>query len=159
MSSIRPFLLGVITGAGALYLLDPVMGRTRRKQAADQAIGAAHTAQDQIAGKVTQAGDRAMGAISEALPDEAPANDQTLVAKVRSEVLGNADWADYSLNVDAADGVVTLRGEVASIDHRDAIVEAVEGVTGVEQVSSLLHLPGETPENVKPSRRPPARTR
>jgi osmotically-inducible protein OsmY len=159
VSTIKPFLLGVAVGAGALYLLDPVMGRTRRSKAADQVISGAHSAQDQVSGTLDLATDKVMGTVADALPDSKPENDQALTAKVRSEVLGDADWRDYTINVDAADGVVTLRGEVRTPEHRDAIAEAVGKVTGVSDVENLLHLPGQQPQNTQPSVKASGRSR
>jgi osmotically-inducible protein OsmY len=163
MGNVTSFLLGAITGAGVMYLVDPKAGRQRRDAAATQlrlsaerAQESADAAQQTVSGKLDHATDKLTGAVADALPDEQPANAVTLVAKVRSEVLGN--WSQYAINVDAAEGIVTLRGEVDPA-HRDAIAEAVEGVTGVDEVENLLHAPGEEPTNVTASRRASATKR
>jgi osmotically-inducible protein OsmY len=178
MGNVTSFLLGAITGAGVMYLVDPKAGRQRRDAAATQlrlsaeraqesadaaaatatekAQAAVGSAQQTVSGKLDHATDKLTGAVADALPDEQPANAVTLVAKVRSEVLGN--WSQYAINVDAAEGIVTLRGEVDPA-HRDAIAEAVEGVTGVDEVENLLHAPGEEPTNVTASRRASATKR
>jgi osmotically-inducible protein OsmY len=153
MSHISSFLLGAIAGAGAVYVFDPESGATRRKLAMDRVRKTGTTAQDAVAGKLDLATDRAMGTIADALPDDKPENDQTLVSKIRSEVLGAAEYRAYTINVDAADGAVALRGLVDSTAHRDAIAEAVEKVTGVESVENLLHLPGEPAPNTEAARR------
>jgi osmotically-inducible protein OsmY len=169
MGNVTSFLLGAITGAGVMYLVDPKAGRQRRDAAATQlrlsaeraqesadAAAATATEKAQAAVGSAQQTDKLTGAVADALPDEQPANAVTLVAKVRSEVLGN--WSQYAINVDAAEGIVTLRGEVDPA-HRDAIAEAVEGVTGVDEVENLLHAPGEEPTNVTASRRASATKR
>ena len=152
MGALVPFLLGAATGAGITYVLDPDMGAARRKQAVDKVRGTAHSAQDEVSGRLDQATDKLMGSVAESLPDSPPANEQTLVAKVRSEVLGDPRWQGRTINVEASGGTVTLRGEVDDEKQRDALVEAVEGVSGVDAVESLLHLPGEDPPNVSAPR-------
>lgn len=152
MGALVSFLLGAVTGAGITYVLDPDMGRTRRKYAMDKVRGASNSAQDEVTGRLDQATDKLMGTVAEALPESPPPNEQTLVAKVRSEVLGDPRWRDRTINVDAAGGTVTLRGQVDDAEQRDALVEAVDGVTGVDRVESLLHLPGEEPPNIRAPR-------
>lgn len=127
------------------------------EHAGDAARKAGLSAQEKISGRLDQANDKLFGAVADALPDDKPANEQALVAKVRSEVLGDPRWKDRTINVDAAGGTVTLRGEVESAKQRDALVEAVEGVTGVDEVESLLHLPGEPAPNTEASRTAPTR--
>ncbi len=153
MSNLTSFLLGAVTGAGAMYVLDPDRGATRRTMAMDRVRKRAGNAQDNVSGTLDMVTDRAMGAVADALPDRKPENDQTLVSKIRSEVLGAADYRGYTINVDAADGCVTIRGQVDDPAHRDAIAEAVGGVTGVEDVQNLLHLPGEPAPNTEAARR------
>jgi len=68
-------------------------------------------------------------------------DDATLVDRVESQLFRDADVPKGGINVDAADGVVTLRGEVDApmIEEIAVRVAAVEGVTRVE---NLLHPPG-----------------
>ncbi len=76
-----------------------------------------------------------------------PENDHVLVDKVRSEVFGRRHDVATHVSVDAANGVVTLRGE---LDDPGAITElelAVRQVNGVEDVINLLHRPGEPAAN------------
>jgi BON domain len=67
--------------------------------------------------------------------------DATLVDRVESQLFRDDDVPKGDINVDAADGVVTLRGEVdaAMIEEIGVRAAAVEGVTRVE---NLLHPPG-----------------
>jgi len=80
-------------------------------------------------------GDPAL-AMAVAYPDDA-----TLVARVESELYRDPEVPKGRMNLDAASGVVTLRGEVepAWVDEVAARVAAVEGVVRVE---NLLHPPG-----------------
>jgi hypothetical protein len=68
-------------------------------------------------------------------------DDGTLVDRVESQLFRDDDVPKGDINVDAADGVVTLRGEVdaAMIEEIAVRAAAVEGVTRVE---TLLHPPG-----------------
>ena len=82
-----------------------------------------------------------------------PRSDQVLLDKVRSEVLGRHPRIAHQMNIDAADGVITLRGEIDDIAEADALLAALRGVAGVEDVISLLHGPGQAAPNKAPARR------
>jgi osmotically-inducible protein OsmY len=163
MTPLTAFALGAVAGAGAMYVLDPAAGRSRRDAATDQLrataevatdkLGAtADAAQDRVSGTLDHVTNKVTGAVAGALPDSKPANDHVLADKVRSEVLGRDELSGLGISVDAAQGVVTLRGEVPSSDLRDDLEDAVGKVTGVDEVANLLHLPGETPSNAIDSR-------
>ncbi len=148
-----PAMLGA-AGAGAVlaYFLDPQLGRTRRVRTKDQVAGmfrrTAKRTERKAEQKAQWAQDRAHGLIYEAThSDQPPENDATLVAKVRSEVLGAEDLQRYTINVDAHDGVVTLRGQVESSADIQRVGDATARVTGVREVESYLHLPGQVPPN------------
>lgn len=115
-------------GALAMYFLDPEKGRTRRAQVQD---------------KVTKIRTKGSGVVGAQRQEAPPANDQTLAAKIESEVLGKAEYPKGSINVNVEYGVVYLRGEVPSQDAKSAIEQDVRKVTGVVDVENLLHLPGE----------------
>ena len=151
----RWLIVGTIVGAVARHFTDPELGRTRRVKAKDMAAArvrrplrkAADTAQK----KATMAEDRAAGMAHEATTsqaDQQPEDDRALVDKVRSEALGGEDWRPYTINVNALDGVVTLRGQVDSSVKIEQAIKAVQGVAGVRSVESYLHLPGEEPPNL-----------
>jgi mycoredoxin len=96
--------------------------------------------------------DRAVGAahqLARTEADEWPENDAVLVDKIRSEVLGGPEWSPYTINVDAARGVVALRGQVDRPEQVDELEERVRNVPGVREVHSYLHLPGNEPPNVE----------
>ena len=69
-------------------------------------------------------------------------NDATLVAKVESEVFRDTEVPSGSVNVNAENGVVVLRGQLESEQLIDQLVAKVRKVQGVQDVESLLHLPG-----------------
>lgn len=76
-------------------------------------------------------------------------DDRTLVDRVRSEALGGPEYSGETINVDAVEGVVTLRGQLASQDRIGDVVARVRTVAGVRDVVNLLHLPG-TPAPYEP---------
>jgi osmotically-inducible protein OsmY len=79
-------------------------------------------------------------------------DDQTLKAKVESEVFRGTEAPKKDVNVNVELGVVYLRGELEDqslIEELEQRVRAVQGVNGVE---NLLHTPGtEAPSHTKPS--------
>jgi osmotically-inducible protein OsmY len=74
-------------------------------------------------------------------------DDQTLKARVESELFG-PEFPKGSVVVDVADGVVTLRGEVARPDEIKRIEAEAAEVPGVAGVVNLLHVPGRPAPNV-----------
>jgi hypothetical protein len=62
-----------------------------------------------------------------------------------------------SINVNACDGVVELRGEVRSADQVAALGEQAAAIAGVRRVENLLHTPGTPPKHAPP--RDPAEVR
>jgi osmotically-inducible protein OsmY len=74
-------------------------------------------------------------------------DDETLVARVRSEALRDARVRPGEVNIDAYEGCVTLRGQVESEDVMHGLVRAVRHIEGVTAVRSYLHLPGTLPPN------------
>lgn len=146
--------LSFAAGAAAAYFLDPERGRTRRVQTKDQVAGAVRRQRRQLERQVNQKSDyltdRAKGLAHEIGRQEdtqAPDEDRTLVDKVRSEVLGAEEFQPYTINVDATDGVVVLRGQMDRPDQIRALRDAVTKVPGVRDVESFLHLPGTPPPN------------
>lgn len=79
-------------------------------------------------------------------------NDPALANKVRSEVLGGARFKSATINVDAVDGVVTLRGVLPTPEDIRALRDAVAAVDGVTEVHSYLHLPKTPAPNTQPVR-------
>jgi hypothetical protein len=154
----RTGLLAVvgIGAAAAQYFFDPVLGRTRRTQTKDRIAGMARRPakklSDEAAKKSQLLRDRAEGAAHELTrteADEWPENDAVLVDKIRSEVLGGPEWSPYTINVNAARGVVALRGQGDRPEQIAELEERVRDVPGVREVQSLLHLPGTEPPNVQ----------
>ena len=69
-------------------------------------------------------------------------DDATLKDKVESELFREEHEVKGSININAQEGVVQLRGEVPSQDLIDVLVQKTEKIQGVREVESLLHTPG-----------------
>jgi osmotically-inducible protein OsmY len=145
-------VLGALVGAVVEYLLDPARGHARRAGLRERSAAAVRrpvrrarrTASRNTAylrGRAHRMGHRLS-------PSHPPVDDRTLVDRVRSEVFGRRRFHGLPVNVDAVDGVVTLRGQ---LDDKDAIRDlgaAVGKVTGVRGVENMLHTPDTVAPNV-----------
>ena len=153
--------LSVAAAVGALvqYFIDPTRGRTRRVRVKDQAFATvarpAKRLRRRAGQKATWLRDRARGTAHEmTTPRTAPEDDRALTAKVRSEVLGDPRYGVYTVNVDAVEGVVSLRGQLRRPEEIRELVAAVAQVPGVREVENFLHLPGTTAPNVATLQQP-----
>ncbi len=146
--------IGAAGGVAVTYFLDPDRGRARRAQTTDQLGAKVRSTARQARKQADYAAGRAVGVVAEGLPTESPpGEDQTLKAKVESEVLGHVDGVSPGeIVVTARDGVVELRGQVPTRDTSEELVGRTRRVTGVRDVVNLLHLPGEPAPNVASAR-------
>lgn len=65
-------------------------------------------------------------------------NDANVTAKVKSQLLWNSNTQGTRIDVDTQDGVVTLRGEVASAAESDLAVRIARNTSGVARVDNQL---------------------
>src|SRR5437763_10312691 len=116
---------GMITGATIMYFLDPHAGRRRRHVARDRmrkqlrrsgrhAAQSAHYAAGVAEGKLHEATHRGQ---VKPQPD-----DITLARKVESEIFRDADTPKGTVNVNAEEGVVYLRGYTDSQEWIDRLI-------------------------------------
>jgi hypothetical protein len=77
-------------------------------------------------------------------PRRKPLDDVTIERKVESTIFRGAEVDKGDVDVNVADGVVWLRGEVQTRDLINELTARAARVTEVRRVESLLHLP-ETP--------------
>jgi osmotically-inducible protein OsmY len=161
MSKLTTFAAGAGFGAGLMYLLDPRAGAERRTVARERAgqvaqsgpvQTVAHTAQSQAQNVAQTAGAQAQGVVAKAKQaatggDSAPGDDNTLKAKVETEIFRPEGAPKGQVAVSVADGIVELRGETDQAWSERLEVEAGK-VTGVRGVRNLTHRPGETPPNL-----------
>ena len=73
----------------------------------------------------------------------ASADDVTLARQVESELFREESAPKGQISVNAANGVVQLRGEVEQPELIDELVQRARSVQGVRDVENLLHLPGQ----------------
>lgn len=141
----RKLLTAVVGTAIAAYFLDPDQGNRRRSVATDRAA-AFFRSRARRAERAARVG----GAYSEGLaararhamtPESPPADDQALADRVRTEVFRPADSPKGHMNVDAVDGVVSLRGQVERVEEIREIEDHVRSIPGVRDVENHLHLP------------------
>ncbi len=142
-------LLWTSAGAAAAYLYDPESGRGRRARLQDQAEARLRKVRREAERKgryvqTTAEGKAEQLARSQAAP---PPDDLTLVDKIKSEVLGQDRFREYPVIIDAVDGVVTMRGELADPSSVDEVRRAIEAVPGVREVQSLVHSRGTAAPN------------
>jgi BON domain len=140
----KTFGLGAALGWLASFFFDPQLGRRRRALAVDRPRGALHRTRRRVAraGRGVRAGAYGTTQKLRHLREEPKEyDDVTLAHKVESEVFRPADVPKGAINVNAAGGVVQLRGEVGSPELIDELVARTRRVQGVRDVENLLHLP------------------
>ena len=131
---------GAGLGVGAMYYLDPSLGAQRRAHARDQVRRVPRALQDSAAVTARDLRNRTAGFISEARGrlTEGAVQDDVLSGRVRSK-LGFLVRHPSSLQVDAHEGLVTLRGVVLA-DEIEQLVSGVRAVRGVKEVDNQLEV-------------------
>lgn len=151
-----PMLLaGACLGGAAMFLLDPVQGRRRRALIRDKAVHLRHVMTRDVPTRVEKRGRFFRGVAKGVVHDTTDAlafsghplvDDETLVARVRSEVLRDHALKAGEIHVDAYEGCVTLRGQLEPAEIRRLVHDASR-VAGVREVRNFLHTPGTLPPN------------
>ncbi len=147
-------------GIGAVYLLDPEMGRTRRSLLRDKMVHLAHKANDAFGATTRDLNNRAQGLLAATLSlfSLEPASDEKLVARVRSK-MGHYVSHPGAIQVTADNGRVILSGPIpaSELDTLIRCVSSVRGVAGLENQLEIHertdHVPGlrdtQTPLNAQ----------
>jgi hyperosmotically inducible periplasmic protein len=131
----------VAAGGVIAALADPASGARRRAMLRDRGVAAGRHALRRLSRLARFEAGKLQGAVAERRHAEAPpADDRTLVDKVRSEAFRGLSVTGHAINVGAVDGVVTLRGQVDDATLRETIASRVAAVAGVRGVENLLHL-------------------
>jgi osmotically-inducible protein OsmY len=142
---IRDGIVGAALGAAAAYFGDPDNGRRRRIVARDRGLAFLRrtgTRADR-AGRGVAAEAYGVSQKAQHLKEEEKEfDDATLTHKVETQIFRDPEVPKGQINVNAAAGVVSLRGEVESAEMIDELVERTRKVQGVRDVENLLHLPG-----------------
>jgi osmotically-inducible protein OsmY len=149
----RGKLLITIAGTGAAaYFLDPDQGKRRRRLAQDRVAGffrqrarRTERATRAVSSYAEGVKERAKAAVRD---EEPPGDDVTLKNKIETELFREPDAPKGSVNVDVADGVVTLRGEVKRPEQIRDLEAKARSIAGTRDVENLLHTPGSPAPNV-----------
>ena len=73
---------------------------------------------------------------------DAPADDLTLLDRVESVLFEDPSIPKGSLNLEVVNGVLFLRGELASRAEIERVAIAAAEIPGVNAITNLLHVPG-----------------
>ena len=73
--------------------------------------------------------------------DDGAERDQSVNSQVESTLFSDSSLPKDQININTVDGVVYVRGTVASKEQIDEIERRVKGVSGVDAVINLLRLP------------------
>ena len=148
----RLFAFGAAMGAALAYFFDPETGNRRRSMTRDRVLAFFRRTGHQ-AGRAGQAAkSQAYGVTQKAVhltdrTKEEP-DDATLAHKVETELFRDADVPKGDINVNAENGVVYLRGQVADEGLAETLGKSARKIQGVREVENLLHTPG-TPAPTK----------
>ena len=135
-------------GAAVAYFLDPDRGRARRNRTKDQTAAALRRRKADAEREARYLEGKVKGATIEARGGGQPRpEDDVDVTHAVRQAFSAAGVATGDVTVEAVDGVVTLRGQVASDDDKRRVEKAAGSAAGVREVQSWLHLPGQPAPN------------
>jgi osmotically-inducible protein OsmY len=126
-------------GGAVYYFFVGEQGAKRREQANERArelLGRAKGAAEEAGEAVSAEAERMTEEAQDVTEQATSVDDQTLKQKVETEVLGG-DAPESQVDVNVANGVVTLRGELDQpglIEDLEQRVRKVQGVRGVENL-------------------------
>jgi BON domain len=134
----RDVLIGVGLGAVLLFIADPRTGRRRRAMATDQLVRASRKTRDALDATARDVANRTTGivAATRARWRSDHVDDRRLLERVRAK-LGRACSHPRAIEVEVADGTVTLRGPILA-DEIDNLLATIRGVPGVASVTNAL---------------------
>lgn len=123
-------------GAALMYLFDPERGKARRAQIGDRVKATASDAEQSAEKLAKNVRNRAAGMKAKLSKTEEAADDEILIARIKSQLGHAIDRADR-VQVEATLGYVTLRGELSEAEIEKAI-ESAKSVDGVIEVDNQL---------------------
>lgn len=140
-------IMWLAAGAALVYFLDQQRGAKRRNDLRNRVSSKARRGAHGAQGALTDASNRARGAVHEAVSSATPAtgeqpNDPTLAAKVETEIFRDPSVPQGDINVSSQNGVIVLIGEVDDTELISALEAATRKVEGVRDVRNLLHAKG-----------------
>ena len=133
----RAFWMAV--GAVIAYLFDPVSGRSRRARLSDQAAARVRDLFDAAGKEARYQAGKVKGVVHEiTTTDEAPASDEDLLQKIRSEAVGPAPGSFSHVDIEVEDGTVRLTGTSTDAAAEEDLIGRIRRVAGVESVENEL---------------------
>jgi hypothetical protein len=133
---------GVGAGVGLMYFCDPHRGRERRNRLAGEAAHLLRRDESKLEKHGKDLLNRVAGfaakTVSAVMPEE-EVSDEALLERVRSKV-GHALSHPREIRIDAAEGVITLRGKLTHAEKR-LLTEVVRSVPGVKGVKDRITRP------------------
>lgn len=131
-------VMGIGLGAGAMYLLDPAMGKRRRALLRDRLVHLRHAAGETAAktGRDLRNRARGLGHVAGGMLHRPAVGNEVLRGRVRSR-LGRLSTHPSAIEVTCVDGCCTLAGHVLA-GERERVVAGVGKVAGVTEVVDQL---------------------
>jgi osmotically-inducible protein OsmY len=142
MAKIRSLVIGGAVGVAVTYFFDPERGSSRRAELQEQVGAYLRRSVDRLdnAARQVQRRPRAGAQLKPADVRPLPEEDLTLLSRVESVLLAMPGFPKSSVEAEVSNGRLTLRGEVASADQAQEIVEAASRVRNVGEVENQLRI-------------------
>jgi osmotically-inducible protein OsmY len=155
LPSFRSLCMAGVIGATLAYFLDPNHGGRRRNTTRDTLGKGAGRVAGTATSTVQQVGGQVTGIVRERVPvrrrDNPHPDDKTLADRVESELFRDSRFDRSKLNVNVANGIVELRGQLDAQAEIDEVEHFVRGIADVRDVHNFLHLPGTPAPNKEDS--------
>jgi osmotically-inducible protein OsmY len=142
---IKSIIFPGFVGFGLAYFFDPDKGSRRRNIARDKARSWLRKVGMQAEKKAEYAAEKAYGTVVEKVPhrpDNPSPDDNTLRDRIESEVFRDEKTSRENININVAECVVEIRGELPTQSDIDDVIDKVRNVPNVKDVHNYLHLPG-----------------
>jgi hypothetical protein len=145
---VLPLVGAAAAGAGVEYLFDPERGGHRRRVIREKTTRAFRHSSRRVARQSRATVERVIGRSRGALhamswkQSREPLDDAGLAHKVESVLFRDPKIPKGDISINAENGTVFLRGQIASAELIDDVMESVRTIAGVEKAVNLLHLPG-----------------
>lgn len=142
------FLRGTAIGAGLMYFLDPIHGRTRQSHFRDRMVGYRNDVEDIVQSGVKDLSNKARGVVAEgrARINQQQPEDWVMEERARAR-LGSIPGRTGGINVSAQNGTLYLDGDVMR-DEVDDILARLQSYRGLGNVENRLRVhdePGDIP--------------
>jgi hypothetical protein len=134
------FVSGAAAGAALQYLFDPQRGRSRRARLGDQAAARIRDLGELAGRKARYRRGKLKGLLHEISPGKSTGSfndDDLILQRIRSQVIGPLGGNDQAIGLRVAGGVVVLTGKIPEPMRID-LVKRIGSIEGVRQVEDQL---------------------